>query len=475
MNVYDKAWAGNFLRDILQGTLQSQDPGSIWRPRVRPGEFIIFYVVSPDNNDDEPDFFTTVVEGEADCSEGALAEPISFKCQWGAGDADSFAFWRPVCPEGYVSMSDITVNGQSCNEGESATENPDGAFRCVHASIVEEVDLGKTVWQSKILSEEAEIQMVGNSNQGFRIFQRDSSQPGAFVPADTIQYRLSNVPAPLYKDLIEVLTLSNPSNVDQRMSFTLQKGIQSTRTEEIKVSSEFRTDFSKKVSAGVKGVGEAEATLSFGFTLLTSSTITRSDLVSTTQTTNINIVVPALSSAKLAQMVVVDSQLGSAAAATTLFTSNFGLDIQPIDPTSASPVFSANVTNGNGSTVASGSCSSIAVDTARVLERQEATDRMLAMIFDAITTTGDAVFVETDKILQATQVGTNERLAVTSEKVESNGNLLLNVQNNIESEKAMLQIILDVLSNRNGGKRNPKMSGDGGNNHNRGNGISNDY
>jgi hypothetical protein len=54
-----------------------------------------------------------------------------------------------------------------------------------------------------------------------------------------------------------------------------------------------------------------------------------------------------MSLAKLAQLFVVDTQLGSAAAAITLFTSNYALDVQPLSST-ALPASSNNTGNVTG-------------------------------------------------------------------------------------------------------------------------------
>lgn len=416
VNVYDKRFAGNFLKFIA--LVGEQDAVSVWRPRVRPGEFVIAYVTNVDTNDDQPDFFTTIIEREVDCSEEAVVEPASYKCQWSANNDDNFAFWRPICPEGYVSLSDVVEEGASCEEGDIATENPDIAFRCVHENTTVVVDLGRSLWDSKGISDAATINSIGNGNQGFRIFQRNGDLPGAITPDDTIQHRISSVPAPLYKDLAEVLTLTNPSAIDQRMKFSLQRGLTSTKTTESTISSEFRADFEQKVSAGAEAAS-SETSISFGFTLIASSTISQSDVISTTQTTEIDITVPAMSTAKLAQLVVVDNQLGSAAAATTLFTSNYALEILPFNPLNETNTDNANTTGVTPPiSVTGNACADVALDTARLLERQSTTNVLL----------------------------------------DSNGDLLRNVQNNVELEKNMLQIILDLLKEDDDTKKSKKGS-----------------
>jgi hypothetical protein len=165
------------------------------------------------------------------------------------------------------------------------------------------------------------------------------------------------------------------------------------------------------------------------------------------------------SDAKLAQWVVINTQAGAAASATTLFTSNYALKILPLSSTQLPAPG-----NNTGGIVSGSSCDAVALDAKIILERQD-------MIAQALATASGSILAETAQILQ-NQIGTNERLAVTSEKVDSNGNLLLNVQNNIETEKAFLNVILDVLDGGNIGKKEPKK-GKGGTT--RGKTIDHDY
>jgi hypothetical protein len=288
----------------------------------------------------------------------------------------------------------------SCNEGETVLANSvDSDFRCVHKSLVEEVDLGKTVWKSKNIANEGEIKAIGNGNQGFRNFPTSASSPGRENDADRLQFRLSNVPSPLYRDLLSVLTLSNPSAVEQKMTFSLERGLESTLTTEDTVSEEFRADFAQKFSFGAEGVAQSETAISLGYTGLTSSTISTSDVTSTTQTTTIEITVPAMSNANLAQLVVIDSQLGSSASATTLFTSNYALDIQPLNSTQL-PAPGDNTSNLSGS-----SCDAVALDTKSIIARQDAANDRLTLMEQAITTTSDAILAESKKIQENGNIG----------------------------------------------------------------------
>jgi hypothetical protein len=85
---------------------------------------------------------------------------------------------------------------------------------------------------------------------------------------------------------------------------------------------------------------------------------------------------------------------------------------------------------------------------------QDAAEDRLELIAQAITTNSGAITTELDTIEQ-NQIGTDKRLAVTSERIDSNGNLMLI----IELETALLSVMMDILDERSDGKRDRKMRG----------------
>jgi hypothetical protein len=95
--------------------------------------------------------------------------------------------------------------------------------------------------------------------------------------------------------------------------------------------------------------------------------------MTTIQTTTIDVTVPAFSIAKLAQLMIVDSQLGSAVAATVLFTSNDVLEIEALNSTGSLP--SSNTTTGGtgGTGSSSSSCDALRMEVAKISERLSTT------------------------------------------------------------------------------------------------------
>jgi hypothetical protein len=210
---------------------------------------------------------------------GAL-DPTGYTCIWCANNDDKMSFWRPNCPAGYVSLSDFGNFNFMCTGGEvkphNAPEVEAPSFRCVHESLTIKTDYGYPLFESKGLgSGDGKIIAIGGRRDGIRV---ENVNGGG---KDTNpQRRLSNIPVQLlYKDLTEVLTLSNPSAIDQKMSFSLQRGLESTRSKETTDSAEFRAYFSDKVGTGeaAKAAVNVEATASFGTTLLSETKVSQSD------------------------------------------------------------------------------------------------------------------------------------------------------------------------------------------------------
>jgi hypothetical protein len=313
------------------------------------------------------------------------------------------AFWRPNCPDGYVSLSDIGNTKNKCTVGDIKPPNAveDNAFRCVHQNLTIETDYGYPVFSSRNLGANGDGQIfsINGRMDGIRV-----ERSGGKGKDDNRQHRLSNIPvALLFKDLTEVLTLSNPTATEQKMTFSLQRGLTSTRSIETMQSTEFRSDFSVKVGTGeaAKAVTDVEATASFGVTQLTGTTVSQSDITSVMQTTTIEVTVPPFSLARLAQVVIIDSPLGSAVSATSLFTSNYALQIELMNSTDTGMNSTRNDSGTNSTPRGSVSCEDILANIAEIAGLQRSANAIL--------------------------FGTETRLRATAMTVEENNGLLLDI------------------------------------------------
>jgi hypothetical protein len=237
------------------------------------------YALLPDNNSDELDFFSSVVARDGDCADGStLSELNSFKCQSAANSDGNCAFWRPLCPDEYVSLSDVVKDNQGCIEGDTVdyttVDTHFDAFTIVlWWGLIGENSCGT----QKMLITKDKYLRLEMAIKAFESFKLTVPNLVLLLLKDALQFRLSNVPSALVRESVEVLTLSNPSLIEQKMTFTLQRGLQFTLTTADTVSNEFRADFSQKISSGAEGSVTSETSLSFGFTSLTSSTVTNSD------------------------------------------------------------------------------------------------------------------------------------------------------------------------------------------------------
>lgn len=401
-NIYEKVWSTDEQsNDKLKEMV-------IFKPVIRPGEYFISYTPRVDNKEknwsnEQPAFGSTIAR-ENECSNKALAEPDGFTCQLGIGvDDEDVSFVRPLCPDGYVSLSDFAVGVEKrCETGERIpddlpeSELPDKRIRCVDKNLTVITDLGNQFWTGK-----GGIMYYANHNslEGFRMDLEGSRFAGE-------TRRLSNLPAPVFKDLNEVLTLSNPTHVDQSMSFSVSRGITSTRTEENNVSTEFRMDVSVATEAKVPFVGGVDVETSFGFSSFESTTISKSDIISQNQETKVDIIVPAFSTAKLAQLVVIDPPSRGGTSTMTLFTTNFALEIIPLDNNST------NSTNSNSST-------SLLSEIKAILEKQTEVLQNLQMQSSSNGYLLLNITNSTGKMLEQ-QNTTHALLSVTAEAVETN-------------------------------------------------------
>lgn len=478
---------------------------SVWSPRLRLGEFNIVFV-GVKGKDKPPEFSSPVVQ-EAPCSTGALAEPTDYTCIWssafniidGGEQPPPFSFWRPNCPVGYVSLSDIGNFKFRCDASSvlpaNAPEVAENAFRCVHQNLTIETDYGYPVWIPRDIAEfpienRARIVSISDRRDGIRV-----EGSGGGRNDDNVQRRLSNIPVSLlFKALNEVLTLSNPSATEQKMTFSLQRGLESTRSKETTESTEFRSDFSLKVGTGeaIAFVGSAEFTASFGTTSLTGTTVSQSDVTSVLQTTTIDVTVPPFSLARLAQVVVLDSPLGSAASATQLYTSHYALKFEPLNSTDANSNSTGIDSGTDGTPGNSALCNHILAGLAEITGLQNATNDLLAAtetrlrtatmtleqnnghLLDILDNDGKEMEL-LDKILKQANTSGLDSLTMTVKqnnvllrdfldndgmvlgKIEENNGLLLDILDNDGKEEKLLEKILKQTSD----SKNTNGSGKG--------------
>lgn len=345
----------------------------------------------PDSNDNAPTYLTAVVT-EAECSRDALRPPVGYTCLYSPTNRSPQGFLRPMCPAGYVALSDVVAYNVNCFNIQDMEVPQDklggldlGQFRCVlQANLTQIVDLGNQIGNTQaVAGNDAVFLEIRGVPDSFRLARVSG---GINRPAQA-QHRLDNVPAPLYMDLTQVLTLNNPADVGQLMQFEIQKGLTSTTTTEREMSFEHRADFSLKTTVGIPVIGNVEFMAKYGFTTGQTSSVSMTDVISTLQTVRVTINVPSQSAAQLAQLIVVDSPLGSAATQTTLFTSSFGIQIIRLNQTATgnstagvTPLPIPNTTmpmppsNSPGCTVplpSTPSCDTVLVQIGRILQAIE--------------------------------------------------------------------------------------------------------
>ncbi|KAL4527774.1 hypothetical protein Ndes2437A_g02912 [Nannochloris sp. 'desiccata'] len=101
---------------------------TIWRPETTTGYGITGHVITAGDTNPSFEVMTVAVNS------GLVAYPASFKEVWSGGGA---TVWRPVPPEGYVSVGDVAT----C--GENSTPPELSEVLCLHHSTLVEVPVGE--------------------------------------------------------------------------------------------------------------------------------------------------------------------------------------------------------------------------------------------------------------------------------------------------------------------------------------------
>ncbi len=101
---------------------------TIWRPKTTTGYGITGHVITAGDTNPSFEVMTVAVNS------GLVAYPASFKKVWSGGGA---TVWRPVPPEGYVSVGDVAT----CGENSSPPELSE--VLCLHHSTLVEVPVGE--------------------------------------------------------------------------------------------------------------------------------------------------------------------------------------------------------------------------------------------------------------------------------------------------------------------------------------------
>ncbi len=389
---------------------------------MRFNEFRLTYAAvvgnNPIGNDQIPSVSSTVVS-EDECSTDALVKPLRFRCIIET-KTDEGSDWilvlRPECPSLYVSLSDVAiqVNEEGFCTGDN-TDKIDSEFRCVRETLTVAIE------RTEIPFSRAR----GPRTDSFLLFRpverMDSFRVGTGenLP-DRIQYKLSNVPRPLFRDLNVVQTLRNPSALQQTMRFSIQKGFEDAKSREITEANETKAEVAIMASGGVEGVADFEVTSTFGKAWSTSSSVSTSEVLTTVQTSEVEITVPPFSEAQLSQLIIGDSQFGRGQATLSVFTSYFALKIFTID----------GITQNNTGDTASDNSATVANSNLlnSVALLQNVTSRLLATVESILIDQ-----TERDNILM-NLVGLQQKIDTLSVRLSEDANATLRAVNESTSD-----------------------------------------
>ncbi|MCK8657170.1 Vps62-related protein [Pseudomonas umsongensis] len=141
------------FRRIWDSSGSRSNPAAFWRPtpnpELLPGYFPLGDVAATGHQDiNEKRVVMVVCEGDqqsGDSSKGlALKPPIDFEQVWrdtGSGAKADCSIWRPIPPDGYVALGQVSSNGR---------DRPSlNSVRCVRADLVAPSFISDLIWNDK--------------------------------------------------------------------------------------------------------------------------------------------------------------------------------------------------------------------------------------------------------------------------------------------------------------------------------------
>lgn len=285
---------------------------SVWRPRLRHGEFRVTYFAKGncDNCDrDEPNQIrSTVVEEVRGSSEPALAPPAYFECAWhdgGSGGNRDGSFWKAIPRDGYVCLSDVAIHRSNRRLWIGKQMHPreiDSDFMCVHASLVAVTDLTNREWKDSGsgAKEQGAVWNIAGST-GMRVSNGHDNRP------EHQQYRLKAFAGTLYADEKLVWEMRNPNCVDHEGSFDLTQGLTSTTGEEFTESREMAQEVAFEANIGFSKLTSMKLSAKMTQKWASSKKLSSSSTSTRVQKVNLKFKVAANAITQIWQLVGTDS------------------------------------------------------------------------------------------------------------------------------------------------------------------------
>jgi hypothetical protein len=279
---------------------------SVWCPRLLGNEYRVVYAAT---NGSKPAKLFVVKEGD-DSNGSALAKPDSFVCKWtdkGTGGKKDGSLWQAVPPPGYVALSDVAVHipNKGISPGFRAQPSAiDPDFRCVHASLVKDAELGDCTWtDAGSWGTFDGACWAIKSSPGMRVSSGGSQRP------PNQQYQLKAFTSNLYRDYALVMAITNKKEVaDPDAKYELQQGFSWTETRSTTTSAEVAMEIEQKFSAGVEGISSSSTAMKFKTSFSTSHTLTSSSTATTETKHQITMKVPARTRVELYQLIIKDKR-----------------------------------------------------------------------------------------------------------------------------------------------------------------------
>lgn len=253
----------------------------------------------------------TIVVREGNESAGqALAKPTHFVCEWtdaGTGGDRDGSLWWPVAPSGYTCLSDVAIftsnSGNYPGRWRGADEI-DGAFRCVHNSLVKRADLGEMVWSDRGSGGDTDgaVWSIHHSD-GMRVGAGSGDRP----PQQ--QSILKAFTGGLFRGMDLILSISNPGDSNLPPSqYEMKQGLTVSRSAESSWTLEIGQEIAVEASIGVAGIASGSMSHTITQKFGTTTTFNRSETSRTEETVRVNFHVPARTKVEVWQLIVKDSK-----------------------------------------------------------------------------------------------------------------------------------------------------------------------
>lgn len=172
-------------------------------------------------------------------------------------------------------------------------------------SMAEETELGNLIWTDAGSGGTYDGAVWDIKDWfGMRVGRGSGDRPSF------LNYKLAAFTGALYRDMVMVLEISNPTDKEASASHKLTRGMTFTSGSSATHSAEFGIEVTAKASAGVAGIASTEMATKITSKFGASTTFSSAD--TSTQKTEVTIQfgVPPMSKVQLYQLIVTDSKTG---------------------------------------------------------------------------------------------------------------------------------------------------------------------